>query len=242
MTSWKHSQMLSSDTSPQAPRNRMGSGDTTQLSASLFAADPLNLAAEIAAVSSHVESFHLDIMDGIFTPDFGLNARVVKELAAVTRVPLDVHLMVRDPLKAAIRYAELGVRSIAVHIEAQRDFGELASVIRHNGARVIAALRHTTAVVELDAVGDMADGCLLLTAPAGGGEFDPGAFDRLASRPRGLPTSVDGRIEPCHFARMRELGVDLVVVGATLFSAKQVGQRAAELSAMLSGAGPGGGA
>ena len=190
-------------------------------------------------MSPHVESFHLDIMDGIFTPDFGLNARLVNELAVMTRVPLDVHLMIRDPLKAAIRYAEMGVRSIAVHIEAEHAFGEVASIIQGNGVRAIAALRHTTAVADLDAVGDQADGFLFLTAPAGGGDFDPGAFERLASRPSGLPAIVDGRIEPSHFARLRELGVDLVVVGATLFSAKQVGQRAAELSGMLSRASPG---
>ena len=211
----------------------------TQLSASLFAADPLNLAAEITAVSPHVESFHLDIMDGAFAPDFGLNARLVKELAAMTRIPLDVHLMIRDPLKAAIRYAEMGVRSIAIHIEARHAFGEVASIIRGNGVRAIAALRHTTPVAALDAVRDIADGCLFLTAPAGGGDFDTGAFERLASRPSGLPVIVDGRVEPSHFARLRELGVDLVVVGATLFSAREVGQRAAELSGMLSGAGPG---
>ena len=206
---------------------------TMQLSASLYAADPLHLAAAIAAVSPHVESLHLDIMDGLFTPDFGLNGRLVGELAAVTRLPLDVHLMVRDPLQAAIRYVEMGVRSIAVHVESEPAFGEVASVIRGNGARAIAALRHTTPGAHLDAVRDEADGLLFLTAPAGGGDFDACAFERLAARPSGLPTTVDGRIEPAHFARLRELGVDLAVVGATLFSAGQVGQRAAQLVGML---------
>ena len=210
---------------------------TMQLSASVYAADPLHLAAEIAAVSPYVESLHLDIMDGVFTPDFGLNARLVRDLAAVTRLPLDVHLMVSHSLMAAIRYAELGVRSIAVHIESEPAFGEVASLLRGHGVRAVAALRHSTPVAELDAVRDQADGLLYLTAPAGGGDFDPGAFERLAVRPRGLPTTVDGRIEPSHFARLREVGVDLVVLGATLFSAQQVGPRAAELSLALAGAG-----
>ena len=212
----------------------------TQLSASLFAADPLHLAAEIAAVSPHVESLHLDIMDGAFTPDFGLNARLIQALAACTELPLDVHLMVRDPLRPAIRYAEMGVRSIAVHVEvahveAGRDFGELAAVMRSHGVRTIAALRHTTAVAALDAVRDQADGFLFLTAPAGGGAFDISAFERLAARPPGLPVMVDGRIEPAHFAQLREMGVELAVVGATLFAAGEVGPRAAELAALLAG-------
>lgn len=207
-----------------------------QLSASLYAADPLHLAVEVAAVSPHVESFHLDIMDGIFTPDFGLNARLVKQLVTASSVPLDVHLMIRDPAKSAAFYAEMGVRSIAVHVESEPTFGEVAAIVRANGVRAIAALRHTTTVAVLDSIHEKADGLLFLTAPAGGGDFDPNAFERIASRPRGLPTIVDGRIEPSHFARLRELGVDLAVVGATLFSAEQVGQRAAQLSAMLGGA------
>ena len=100
-----------------------------RLSASLFAADPLHLAADIEAVSPHVESFHVDIMDGGFTPDYGLNARLVKDLAAVSRVPLDVHLMVRNPVKSAIFYAGLGVRSIAAHVESEPPFGEVAAII-----------------------------------------------------------------------------------------------------------------
>lgn len=207
----------------------------TQLSASLFAADPLHLAAEIAAVSPHVESLHLDLMDGAFTPDFGLNARLIQALAARTELPLDVHLMVRDPLRSAIRYAEMGVRSIAVHVEVERDFGELAAIMRSHGVRTIAALRHTTAMAALDAVRDQADGLLFLTAPAGGGAFDAGAFARLAARPQGLPTMVDGRIEPTHFAQLRALGVELAVVGATLFAAGPVEPRAAELAALLAG-------
>lgn len=211
-----------------------------QLSASLYAADLLHLAADVAAVSPYVESFHLDIMDGVFAPDFGLNARLVKDLAATSRLPLDVHLMVRDPVRSAMFYAELGVRSIAVHVECEPDFGEIAAIIRANGVRAIAALRHTTTVAALDAPRDEADGFLFLTAPAGGGDFDPSAFERLAARPHGLPTTVDGRIEPSHFAGLRDLGIDLAVVGATLFSAGEVGQRAVLLSGMLGGAEPDG--
>src|SRR5690242_4851867 len=202
----------------------MSTTGTMQLSASLYAADPLHLAADIAAISPYVESFHLDIMDGVFTPDFGLNARLVKELAALSSLPLDVHLMIRDPVKSAAFYAEMGIRSVAVHVESEAAFTEVAAIIRANGVRAIAALRHTTAVTVLDAMHDKADGLLFLTAPAGGGDFDPSAFERISSRPSGLPTTVDGRIEPSHFARLRALNVDLAVVGATLFAAKRVGQ------------------
>lgn len=206
----------------------------TRLSASLYAADPLRLAEQVEAIAPHVESLHLDIMDGMFTPDFGLNARIVGELATWARLPLDVHLMIRDPRRAAVRYAELGARSVAVHLEGEHDFAEIAAILRANGALALAAIRHTTPVAALDAVAEASDGFLFLTAPAGGGAFQPEAFDRLATRPRGLPVTVDGRIEPEHFDRLSALGVDLAVIGATLFSAGRPGARAAELAEALS--------
>ena len=68
----------------------------TDLTASLFAADPLRLLEEIEAVTPYVESFHLDIMDGAFAPEFGLRGRLVGDLRQVTAKPLDVHLMVGE--------------------------------------------------------------------------------------------------------------------------------------------------
>lgn len=207
----------------------------TGLSASLYAADPFRLAETVEALAPHVESFHLDIMDGDFAPDFGLNARLVKDLAARTRVPLDAHLMIRDPAPVAARYAGLGLRSIAVHLEGGHDFAAIAAMLRDHGVRAYAAIRHTTPVSALDAVAAVADGFLLLTAPAGGGDFQPDAFERLAARPANRPVVVDGRIEPRHFDRLRALGVDLAVVGAALFSAPDLGARAADLAARLAG-------
>lgn len=204
-----------------------------RLSASLYAADPFRLAEEVEAISPHVESLHLDIMDGMFTPDFGLNGRLIRDLAARTQLPLDVHLMIRDPRRIAARYSEFGPRSIAVHVEDNLEFVEISRILRGNGVKTIAAIRHTTDVAELERVREFSDGFLLLTAPAGGGDFQSKSFERLAVRPRGLPVVIDGRIEPEHFDRLQALDVDLAVVGATLFSAGHVGHRAAELAAML---------
>lgn len=79
------------------------------------------------------------------------------------------------------------------------------------------ALRHTTPLAALDSVRDHVDGCLLLTASAGGGAFDEHAFERLSCRPKGLYTVVDGKIEPDHFEHLEELKVDIAVVRAALF-------------------------
>ncbi len=205
----------------------------TALSASVYAADPFRLAEEIDAVSASVESLHLDVMDGVFAPEYGLSARLIRDLSRRTSMPLDVHLMVARPKNSVIRFSEIGVRSIAIHLEADQDFRELTAIGRSNGVKVYAALRHTTPVAALDAELDHVDGCLLLTAPAGGGAFDQHAFDRLAQRPNGLYTVVDGRIEPEHFKRLNRFQVDMAVVGAALFIEGQAKAKAEEYSKML---------
>ncbi len=207
----------------------------TALSPSLYAADPLRMAEDIEAVAPHAESFHLDVMDGRFAPEFGLNLRFIGELAAVAKIPLDVHLMVANPKEIIRRIVGTGVRSIAVHVEVGDDFRDLAAIIRGNGVKAYAALRHTTPVKTLEGLRDDMDGCLLLTAPAGGGAFDERAFSRLAQRPQGLYTVVDGKIGPAHFERLNTLGVDVAVVGAALFGDGPVAQRARDFSKMLHG-------
>ncbi|HWU64629.1 MAG TPA: hypothetical protein VN112_21625 [Ensifer sp.] len=205
----------------------------TALSPSLYAADPLRIAEDIEAVAPYAESFHLDVMDGRFAPEFGLNLRFIREFAAVTTIPLDVHLMVTNPREVVLRIAEMGVRSIAVHIESDDDVRDLVAIIRSNGVKTYAALRHTTPMAVLEPILDDIDGCLLLTAPAGGGAFDEQAFSRLAQRPKDLYTVVDGKIGPEHFERLKTLGVDVAVVGTALFADRQAAQRARDLSGML---------
>lgn len=217
-----------------------GAGAAPRLSASVYAADPLHLADEIDAVLPYVESLHLDVMDGMFAPQYGLSARVIGDLAARIAKPLDVHLMVARPREAVIRFAELGVRSVAIHVESEGDFADLAGIARANGTCAFAALRHTTAVAELERLAGRADGCLFLTAPAGGGAFDERAFERLSQRPAGLATIVDGKIGPEHFGRLGALGVDLAVVGAALFDGTGARERARLFAARLASlSGPG---
>lgn len=211
----------------------MGTRGMTALSASVYAADPFRLAEDIEAVLPNVESLHLDVMDGVFAPEYGLTARVIRNLSECASKPLDVHLMVARPRDAVIRFSELGVRSIAIHLEAEEDFVELSRIARANGSSAFAALRHTTPISDLEKVAEHADGCLLLTAPAGGGSFDDRAFERLSQRPPGLYTIVDGKIVPEHFERLDQLSVDLAVVGAALFTDGDAREKSGIFSRML---------
>jgi len=208
------------------------------LSPSLYAADPLRLLEEVTALTPWAESFHLDLMDGRFTPEFGLNLPALRAFSRLAPRPLDVHLMLQDPAATALTVAELGVRSIALHLESdaintRSAFCGLARQIQSHGVHVHAALQPATPLSALEPVLEVIDGCLLLTAPAGGGAFDAHSFKRLAARPSALYTAVDGRIDASHFQRLTALGVDLVVIGAALFQHGQSAATAQHYCALL---------
>ena len=204
-----------------------------KLSASLYAADPMRLGQQVEAVTPHVGSLHVDVMDGAFAPAFGLGERIVKELGSRSALPIDVHLMVRDPDRWVGTFATAGARRVAFHLESSEDPRRNAEEVRACGALAYLALLPKTPMRAALPFLDTLDGVLLLTAPPGGGLFDSAALDRLADLPSGVSAIVDGGIEPRHFITIARRPVDLVVVGRTLFNAENVSERAGRLRADL---------
>ena len=206
-----------------------------RLSASLYAADPLRLAEAVRAVAPHVGSLHVDVMDGRFAPAFGFGEKLVRALIDDGTPPIDIHLMVDRPERWAVRYASLGVRSVAFHLEATADPAALAAAIRAAGARAYVALLPETEPSAVEPIASVIDGMLLLTAPAGGGAFIEAAFDRIGRAPPGVPIIVDGQLQPTHFDALRAHGVEMAVVGAALFNGEPPAERARELDRLAAG-------
>ncbi len=188
-----------------------------RLSASLHAANPLHLAREVAAIAPHVASLHIDVMDGRFAPAFGFGERLVERLLAGDAPPVDVHLMVQDPEPWAVRFATLGACRVAFHAEVTRDARGIAEAIRAAGSLAYLALLPQTPIAAVSDLLPAVDGVLLLTAPPGGGAFDPAALARVHQLPKGLGSIVDGQLGPAHFDILRSAGVELAVVGRALF-------------------------
>lgn len=203
-----------------------------KISPSLHAADPLKLGEAVSAVRPYVESLHVDVMDGRFAPAFGFGEALVESLVGDGALPVDVHIMAEEPDAWAVRFAKLGARSVAFHIEATKDPVAVANAIRAAGALAYAALRPSTPLSCLSDCPRCFDGLLLLTAPAGGGDLVPQALARVAHRPKSLPTIVDGRIEPDHFPFLNSTGVDIAVIGSSLFESLDLGGRARTLAAL----------
>jgi ribulose-phosphate 3-epimerase len=194
---------------------------------SILAADFARLADEAAAVSG-ADWLHVDIMDAHFVPNLTIGLPVVQSLRKATALPLDCHLMIDDPDRWAIGYAEAGAVNVSIHAEAAEDPGRIARDVRAAGALAgLAVDRDTPLEPYLDLLPDF-DTLLVMTIKAGfgGQDFIPALLDkvRLARRRSSsghlrLHVEVDGGIDDQTIVAAAEAGADVFVAGTAVYAA-----------------------
>lgn len=196
-----------------------------RIAPSILSADFARLEAEILDVRS-ADLLHVDVMDGHFVPNLTLGLPVVRRIAEVSPLPLDVHLMIDDPDRWAPRYAELGAASVTFHIEAATNAKQIARDIRSQGARAAVAIKPATGV---DAVRDLighVDMVLVMTVEPGfgGQEFIAETLPKLgefraAARDAGTDIwlEVDGGINTTTAPLAVHAGADTLVAGSAVY-------------------------
>jgi ribulose-phosphate 3-epimerase len=199
----------------------------TQIVPSILSADFARLAEEIARVeSTGISMLHVDIMDGHFVPNITIGPPVVKCIRSVTRLALDVHLMITDPDPYVPLFIEAGADHISVHQEVCPHLDRTLKFIQSEGALAGVVLNPSTPVTILEDVLETADFVLLMSVnPGFGGQrFIPRALHKvkaLAARRKELglkfPIEIDGGINLENLAEVVQGGVDWVVTGASVF-------------------------
>jgi ribulose-phosphate 3-epimerase len=206
---------------------------------SILAADFARLADEAAAVSG-ADWLHVDIMDAHFVPNLTIGLPVVQSLRKATELPLDCHLMIDDPDRWAIGYAEAGAVNVSIHVEAAEDPRLIARDVRAAGALAgLAVDRDTPLEPYLDLLPDF-DTLLVMTIKAGfgGQDFIPALLDkvRLARRHSSsghlrLHIEVDGGIDDQTIVAAAEAGADVFVAGTAVYAADDPGKAVEALRA-----------
>ncbi len=141
-----------------------------QISASILSADFLHLGEEALNMErAGADRLHVDVMDGHFVPNLSMGVPVVQALRAVTRLPLDVHLMVQGPEKMIPSFAKAGADSITFHIEATSDPKAVLAQIRQEKKQAGLTLKPATPVEKLFPFLPCLDLVLIMTVEPGFG-------------------------------------------------------------------------
>jgi ribulose-phosphate 3-epimerase len=206
---------------------------------SILSADFANLEAELATISS-ADMIHVDVMDGHFVPNLTIGLPVVSRLAEVSKVPLDVHLMIENVDDWAPKYA-FAEGSVTFHFEASQNPQATAKAIRTAGARAAVAIKPKTDVAKVTHLLGELDMLLIMTVEPGfGGQpLIPETLDKIAEARAiidqsqlSLRLQVDGGVTTANIAELAELGADIFVAGSAVFSANDRNQRIQELRSL----------
>ena len=211
------------------------------ISPSVLTADLLELKDSIKTLeSAGADMLHLDVMDGNFVPNISFGLPVVESIKKHTKLPLDVHLMIDQPLRYIERFAKFS-DYLGFHFEAGSPVEETLLKIRSLGVKSCLTIKPATAPEDIFDYLPLCDMVLVMSVKPGfgGQKFLPSALDKLSKlrdeiNRRGLATilEVDGGINETTAPLAASAGADVLVVGNYLFSADDMALRVREIKAL----------
>jgi ribulose-phosphate 3-epimerase len=197
------------------------------ISASILSADFSQLGDAIRqAEAAGADWIHLDVMDGHFVPNITMGPVVVRACRQVTRLPLDVHLMIEEPERFVDAFAEAGADSLTAHIEAGPNIHRVLQHIRESGCRAGVAINPGTPPEAAGPVLDLVDLVLVMTVNPGysGQAYIPGSAGKVAAMKNLIEHAdssamieVDGGLTPETAPLVAQAGAQIFVAATAIF-------------------------
>ena len=223
---------------------------TVRIAASLLAADLGQLEQEVGRMDkAQVDAIHIDVMDGHFVPYFALGTEVVQAVRKLTRLPLEVHLMIQQPDRYARAFVEAGADLLIVHLESYHDPRRTIATVQEMGCRCALALNPMTLVENTYSLLKNVDQLLCMSVNPGfmGQPFIIEVLEkvRIARTYRDknhlqFDISVDGGVTDETVGPCVTSGANQVVVGRPLFVSQDACEAARLLRARANEVGAGG--
>lgn len=200
------------------------------ISPSILTADFLHLEQEIEMINaSEADLLHLDIMDGMFVPNLTFGFPVIRQIKSVAKKPLDVHLMIVDPDRYLEAYRDAGADWLTVHYETCTHLHRTIQKITELGMKPAVSVNPHTDVSLLEPIlGDLNMVLIMTVNPGFGGQkFIQASYDKIRKLKQMITKGgyesliqIDGGLTLDNIGGLIDVGVDVFVVGNTIFAAE----------------------
>lgn len=206
-----------------------------KIAPSILGADFSNLQRDIELVEKGgADYIHVDVMDGQFVPNITFGPNIVQAIRPITKLPLDVHLMIVDPEKYIPAFAKAGADIITVHVEATPHIHRALQMMKDLGVKSGVVINPGTPITMIKHVLPIADQVLVMTVnPGFGGQsFIEETVEKIAELSElreqnnwHYSIEVDGGIVPETAQICQKAGADVFVAGSYIYNSEDpVGQ------------------
>ena len=188
---------------------------------------------------------HVDVMDGHFVPNITIGPPVVASIRKITKLPLDVHLMIQDPDKYIEKFAKAGADIITIHVETSPHLHRSVQFIKDQGCKAGVSLNPATSLATLDHILSEVDMVLIMTVNPGfgGQEFIPSVLpkikrlrEKISEKGIGVDIEVDGGVNLNTISKVAQAGGNIFVAGNAVFTTPDYGKTISELRRLAQGA------
>ena len=198
----------------------------------MLSADFLHLEKDVEMVNGCADIFHLDIMDGVLVPNISYGFPVTDAIAKAAKKPLDVHLMIVDPEKYALKFVKNGASMVSFHLEATENDEKASRIlksIQQAGAKAGLVINPDIPVERLFPHVGNADFFLIMSVFAGfgGQKFIPQTYEKISRlksymQERGVdtPIEVDGGVSLENINALHKAGAEIFVAGSAIFKSE----------------------
>ena len=192
------------------------------ISPSILTLDFSNIQTQCAKLQRDgADWIHLDVMDGIFVPNSTFDWQLVSQVKQAVTIPLDVHLMVVDPINVVDNYAKAGADIITFHLEATKDVIATINAIKKSSCKVGISIKPGTPVAEIEPYLPLIDMVLVMSVEPGfgGQKFMPSAVEHIAqirALNHDILIQVDGGINPQTAPWVKKAGANVLVAGSAI--------------------------
>lgn len=210
---------------------------------SILSADFLKLGEQIKIIEDgRYDIIHCDVMDGKFVPNITFGPMIVKAVRSVTSLPIDVHLMIKNPENFIDEFINAGADFISVHYEGNNHLDRLINQIKQKGKKAGIVINPATPVLLIKDILNIVDFVLIMSVNPGFGgqsfiDYTKDKITELVALRKKMRNQfsieIDGGVSNLNIAELSRLGVDIFVAGSAIFNAENIKERIEDLRKLI---------